>query len=40
MKSERKEYTFILTREEGKKGKKYKKRRKNNVVGINNKQRK
>lgn len=40
MKSERREYTFILRREEGKKGKKYKKRRKNNAVSINNKQRK
>jgi len=40
MKSERKEYTIIVTREEGKKGTKYEKRRKNNVVSINNKQRK
>lgn len=37
MKSERKEYTIILTRE-GRKGTKYEKWRKNNVVSINNKQ--
>jgi hypothetical protein len=39
MKSERKEFTIILTRE-GKKGTKQEKRRKNHVVSINNKERK
>jgi len=39
-KSERNEYTIILTREEGKEETKYEKRRKNNVVSINNNQRK